>query len=128
MFMRTTFTLEVEFRGDMRGQEKRDVTEALQWFAAEHGIQTFGYEDNNIGCYAFMAHPDCIDEAMDGYGVLVFRDVLEPWLSNHLDIKRHTIHALLEQSDIFPRTSSKVVEQGSMSSGSLRFGSDNSKV
>ena len=60
--MRKTFTLLVEFRGDMRGHEQRKVTQQIQNFAEQQDIQTFGYESGSTGTYAFMAHPDYIDQ------------------------------------------------------------------
>ena len=102
--MRKTFTLLVEFRGDMRGHEKRKVAETLQMFAEQQDIQTFGYEDANLGQYALMAHPEYIDKRKDDYELRTFRATLEPLLSRHKDIDSFTLQPVTGLSELFPKT------------------------
>ena len=76
--MRQTFTLLVEF--SMRVHEQRLVTDQIKAFAEKQDIQTFGFESDNKGTYAFMAHPDYIDERKDQYEIDMFKRSIEPWL------------------------------------------------
>jgi len=101
--MRQTFTLLVEFRGDLRGREQRKVAEDIKAFAEQQDFQTFGYESGDSGTYAFMAHPDLIDLRRDSYEVGAFRRVLELWIKQQKDIQSYTLQAITEVSQLFPR-------------------------
>ena len=101
--MRNTFTLLVEFRGDIRGNEQRLVKDQITAYAEKQDIQCFGYESDNTGTYAFMAHPDYIDEPKDRYELEGFKLTLEPWLIQHQDIDSFTLQPITELSDLFPR-------------------------
>ena len=104
--MRYTFTLLVEFRGDMRGHEQKQVSEQVQEFASQQGIQTFSLEEGSTGTYAFMAFPDLIDERKDHYEIDGLRRSIELWLSQHQDIVIFDLKPITELSEVMPKVSS----------------------
>lgn len=101
--MRKTFTLLVEFRGDMQGYEQLKVAMQIQAFAEQQDIQTFGFEDGDTGTYAFMANPVLVDEKEDSYKVGVLRGTLDSWLMLNQDIDSFTLQPITELSELFPR-------------------------
>jgi len=100
--MRQTFTLLVEFRGDMRGYEQLKVAIQIQVFAEQQDMQAFGDESGSRGIYTFMTYPELVHEKDDDYKVWVFRETLNSWLMHHQDIDSFTLQPVTDLSEFIP--------------------------
>ena len=102
--MRHTFTLVIEFGGDVRGRNKRFITDRVKQLAGEQDMHAFGYEG---GTLAFFARPDLVDERKDQYEVGAFRQVLGRWLERFQqtndDVVGFEFGAVADMDAITPR-------------------------
>jgi len=104
--MRYTFSLYVEFQKDLRGKDKRFITEQLKEIAAAQDMHSFGYEDDDLGRYAFFARPDLVDERKDQYEVGAFREVLRLWLGQQQNVAGFELEGLSSMDTITPTVGS----------------------
>jgi len=119
--MRHSFTLQLEYGGELRGSEKQQLKDEITTLSTVQGMLSFGYEDDAFGRYAFFSVPTIVELHKDYYELSTFRLLLEKWLNNHPMVEQFESSQLFELSQISPKANDSFAAQQTSSSNYLRL-------
>jgi len=119
--MRHSFTLQLEYGGALRGNEKQELKKAIETLSIVQGMYTFGYEDEAFGRYAFFAVPSVVERHKDYLEVSTFKTLLGQWLDHHPRVERFESSQLFELSEIKQKSSAITPSHQASNSNRLRL-------